>query len=111
MHYATNAIPHDYVHDATCPIFDDALDTIFADDEDLPQFGLLNELLSTEETEEVEAEAEITPAAEPETEVVPETEAEVEITPAAETETEVAPEAEAEAEVEVVPEPIAEPEP
>ena len=64
------------------------VELIFADDEDLPQFGLLNELLSTEETK-----------------------AEAEITPAAETETEVAPEAEAEAEVEVVPEPIAEPEP
>lgn len=64
------------------------VELIFADDEDLPQFGLLNELLSTEETK-----------------------AEAEITPAAETETEVAPETEAEAEVEVVPEPIAEPEP
>lgn len=69
------------------------VELIFADDEDLPQFGLLNELLSTEETEE--AEAEITPAAETETEVAPETEAETE----------------AETEVEVVPEPIAEPEP
>ncbi|MDO5488036.1 MAG: hypothetical protein Q4F42_06105, partial [Rikenellaceae bacterium] len=64
------------------------VELIFADDEDLPQFGLLNELLSTEETK-----------------------AEAEITPAAETETEVAPETEAEAEAEVVPEPIAEPKP
>lgn len=66
------------------------VELIFADDEDLPQFGLLNELLSAEETK---AEAEITPEAETEPEVAPETEAE------------------AEAEVEVVPEPIAEPEP
>jgi len=35
LHYATNAIPHDYVHDATCPIFDDALDTIFDCDDDV----------------------------------------------------------------------------
>lgn len=70
------------------------VELIFADDEDLPQFGLLNELLSTEETK-AETEAEITP------EVVPETKIEAEV----------APETEAEAEVEVVPEPTPEPEP
>lgn len=47
------------------------VELIFADDEDLPQFGLLNELLSDKEPEaDIEAEAEITP--EPEIEVEPE---------------------------------------
>ncbi len=31
-HFATNVIPHPYVKDADCPIFKDALDTIFAHD-------------------------------------------------------------------------------
>ena len=68
------------------------VELIFADDEDLPQFGLLNELLSTEETK-AEAEPVIAPEAAPETKI----------------EAEVA--SETEPEVEVVPEPIAEPEP
>ena len=68
------------------------VELIFADDEDLPQFGLLNELLSDKEPE-ADIEAEITPVPEPEIEVVPE--------PIAEPEPEILPE----------PEPIQEPEP
>jgi hypothetical protein len=74
------------------------VELIFADDEDLPQFGLLNELLSDEVPEaDIEAEAEITP--EPEIEVVPEPIAEPD--PIHEPEPEILPE----------PEPISEPEP
>ena len=72
------------------------VELIFADDEDLPQFGLLNELLS-DEVSEADVEAEITP--EPEIEVEPEPIAEPE--PIHEPGPEILPE----------PEPISEPEP
>ena len=84
------------------------VELIFADDEDLPQFGLLNELLSTEETK---AEAEITPAAETETEVAPETEPEAEIAPEPIAEPEPEPEPEIVPVVEPTPEPAPIPEP
>ena len=80
------------------------VELIFADDEDLPQFGLLNELLSDKEPEaDIEAEAEITP--EPEIEVEPE--------PIAESEAIAEPEPIHEPEPEILPEPepISEPEP
>ena len=80
------------------------VELIFADDEDLPQFGLLNELLSDKEPE-ADIEAEITPVPEPEIEVEPE--------PIAESEAIAEPEPIHEPEPEILPEPepISEPEP